>query len=74
MVTTLTFEDALLRAKKWAKISRLQFRDACYIIVQYPDENSKNTLPYLQMVKWENIFPVDLSCESIFADDWYIFD
>lgn len=43
--------------------------------VQVPDENSLNTLPYIQMVKIENgrvtRFPVTLSCESMFAEDWF---
>lgn len=37
------------------------------------------TEPYLYMEKWANgpgsetlRFPLDLSCESILADDWYI--
>lgn len=71
------FSEALIRAKKGGKISRTQFRDTCYIMAQVPDENSKMTKPYLYMVKkikdsnMEDRFPVDLSCESIFAEDWY---
>jgi len=68
------FEEAFTLAKEWKSIARVQFRDSCYIIVRYPDtaNNIDNTLPYLQMIKWDIKFPVDLSCESLFADDWYI--
>ncbi len=67
----VNFSAALEAAKKGLKIAREQFRDTCYIMAQYPDENSKMTKPYLYMVKGEERFPVDLSCESIFAEDWY---
>lgn len=72
------FSKALELAREGKKISRVQFRDTCYIQAQFPDENSKMTKPYLYMVKKvkdSNIvdkFPVDLSCESIFAEDWYV--
>lgn len=78
---TFPFEVALAKAKQGYKIGRLQFRDTCYIVAKFPDEGSQNTKPYLQMwkKKFQNdsdspfdAFPVDLSCESIFADDWYI--
>lgn len=75
---TFSFETALSLAKIGKKIARKQFRDTCYIQVQYPDINSKMTKPYLYMVKQKNnepiedMFPVDLSCESIFAEDWYV--
>lgn len=87
----LGFEYALYYAKRGYKITRKQFRDTCFVLVKTPDENSQNTLPYLQMWKKTgkkfdinaqvdndieedeyNVFPVDLSCESIFAEDWYI--
>jgi hypothetical protein len=66
----MTFEDALKEAKAGASIKRKAFRDTCYVRVQFPDERSANTLPYLYMQKGDERFPVDLSCESIFADDW----
>lgn len=77
MQETFNFETALSHAKAGAKISRLQFRDTCYVVAKYPDQHSQNTLPYLQMIKkvtdgTPNVFPVDLSCESIFAEDWYV--
>lgn len=66
------FERALELAKQGFAISRKQFKDACYIKAKYPDEDSQNTKPYLQMYKGVDVFPVDLSCESIFAEDWYV--
>lgn len=68
----MDFSQAFVAAKNGHKIARVAFRDTCYIVVQYPDEHSTNTLPYLRMVKGEHSFPVDLSCESLFADDWYL--
>lgn len=68
----MNFELALTAMKEGKKVSRTQFRDTCYIMAQYPDIQSKMTKPYLIMVKCDDIFPVDLSCESIFAEDWYI--
>lgn len=69
------FSDALRYAKEGKKISRISFRDTCYIVAKRPAvDKSENTLSYLQMVKGEDIFPVDLSCESIFAMDRYLLD
>jgi len=77
-----SFEKALSLAKEGHAIARQSFRDTCYIKVQRPDEKSKMGLPYLYMVKkltataetpgGYTCFPVDLSCESIFAEDWYL--
>jgi len=69
---TMDFSQALIEAKNGKKIARKQFRDTCYVFVQFPDEGSANTEPYFVMQKGEKRFPVDLSCESIFADDWYV--
>jgi len=70
------FGWALKQMKKGLEVKRVQFRDTCYVRLQTPDENSLNTKPYLQMVKrvGDKIerFPVDLSCESLLADDWLI--
>lgn len=74
MSILLNFELALTNAKEGKKISRKAFRDTCYIMAQYPDKNSKMTKPYIYMVKGDDIFPVDLSCESIFAEDWYVLE
>ena len=87
-IIIMNFEKALSEAKMGKKIARQQFRDTCYIVVKYPTLDSQNTLPYLQMHKKikefkgdlqtgsveirTEIFPVDLSAESIFAEDWYV--
>lgn len=68
------FSEALQAVKEGKKASREAFKDTCYVMMQTPDEHSKMTKPYLYMVKGEDKFPVDLSCESIFAEDWYIFE
>lgn len=48
------------------------------VCLQVPDENSKMTEPYLYMEKFTNNgvarFPIDLSCESLLAEDWIIAD
>jgi hypothetical protein len=83
----LSFELAFTNAKEGKKISRKAFRDTCYLVAKYPDINSQNTEPYLQMYKRNtvpadtmsvsrayNVFPVDISCESLFAEDWYVLE
>lgn len=48
--------------------------------LQMPDDHSKMTEPYLYMEKdsptmsggYKVRFPLDLSCESILADDWIV--
>lgn len=44
--------------------------------VQFPDAKSKMTESYLYMEKFQDgkrkRFPLDLSCESILAEDWKI--
>ena len=44
--------------------------DSIRVGIQMPDENSKMTKPYLFMQKGDDCFPLDLSAESIFAEDW----
>jgi len=68
----MDFSHALIEAKNGSKISRTQFMDTCYIEVFRPAEGSLITEQYLVMVKGNKRFPVDLSCESIFAEDWYV--
>lgn len=73
-VLMLDFSAALLEAKAGKKITRIAFGPHISVTVQFPDAGSKNTLPYMQMHKADTgaIFPVDFSCESIFANDWYV--
>lgn len=67
--------------KEGAKVYRLGWNNkSIKVFVQFPDEHSANTLPYLVMQKGEKEgdkstgdykrFPLDLSAESIFANDW----
>lgn len=62
----LVKEGKIVTRKAWA-LSPLNIR----MYAEYPDENSKMTKPYLVMLKGEDKFPLDMSCESIFAEDWY---
>ena len=68
------FSEALTQMRAGKKVTRIQFRDTCHVFAQFPDENSANTLPYLVMQKGDHRFPVDLSCESLFADDWKLLE
>lgn len=63
--------------KDGAKVARRGWNNpSIKVFVQFPDEHSANTLPYLVMEKGERgvgdykRFPLDLSAESIFAEDW----
>lgn len=69
----MDFSQALSEMKAGKKCARKGWRDAgIFCAAQFPDEGSVNTLPYLYMVKNEGStrFPLDLSCESLFAEDW----
>lgn len=72
----LNFGEALHAAKHGRAVSRAIWPDHIKVMVQFPDENSWMTKPYLFMEKEENgelvRFPLDLSAESIFAEDWSI--
>ena len=75
----MDFSEAFIAARNGHSIARVAFRDTCYIRVEYPrihdlEDQNINTMPYLQMVKGDNVFPVDLSCDSLFANDWYLVD
>lgn len=75
MDTIGDFSWALSRMKSGAKTFRRGWNNpSIKVFVQFPDENSKNTEPYMVMEKGEGEnykrFPLDLSAESIFADDW----
>ena len=75
--TKKTFETALKAMKAGYKAYRQGWNnDSIKVFVQFPDANSANTEPYLVMEKGEGDsrkrFPLDLSAESIFADDWVV--
>ena len=69
----MTFSTALDALKSGKTVTRAGWKNPKIVVqVQSPDENSKMTKPYLIMLKNDDIFPLDLSCESIFADDWVV--
>ena len=74
----MNFETIFPKLREGCKIVRkkwLDFEDTeIYIRVQKPDKGSMNTLPYIVMYKNGETFPVPLSCESLFAEDWLIYE
>lgn len=69
----MSFSSALVLLKEGKKLTRLGWRNpSIWIEAQFPDKHSKMTKPYLFMVKKNERFPCDLSCESIFAEDWKV--
>ena len=81
-IETFDFSTALNYLKDGKVVQRLGWGNPNITVhVQLPDENSANTEPYLYMVKEpltpdvkKKRFPLDLSCESIFANDWILVD
>jgi hypothetical protein len=58
--------------RAWRGCTTLSFP---VVMLQLPDKYSKMTEPYLYMKKAgldgeDKLFPVDLSCESLLAEDW----
>lgn len=68
----MDFSQALLEVKAGKYVSRIAWPENIKVAAQFPDERSANTKPYLYMIKGDDRFPLDLSCESIFAEDWKI--
>lgn len=73
------FDWAINMVKRGKKVARKGWNNPTIkVFAQFPDKDSANTEPYLVMEKGENDtykrFPLDLSAESIFADDWVIVD
>lgn len=74
----MNFSQAFEELLNGKIISRKTWPSFMSVKVQFPDERSANTEPYLYMIK-ESVngskkkrFPLDMSCESMFADDWFI--
>lgn len=72
---TFDFSEALRLMKLGKAMTRLAWNNkSIQVKVQVPDEYSKMTEPYLYMEKEGVVdtkrFPLDLSAESIFAEDW----
>lgn len=71
--TNLSFSDALHALKNGEAVTREGWNNtAIWVELQLPDEKSKMTKPYLYMVKGNDKFPLDLSCESILSEDWAV--
>lgn len=75
----MDFSQALIHLKAGETVSRKGWNNPNISVhLQVPDENSKMTKPYLYMEKSNKEtptierFPLDLSCESIMAEDWFI--
>ena len=67
----MDFGWALEEMKTNSKVTRKGWNNPhISVALQRPDENSKMTKPYIYMEKAGEVFPVDLSCESILATDW----
>ena len=81
-----SYSVALYLLKNGFKVSRKGWGwkgTNVYLQVQFPDENSKMTLPYIYMVKRvfaddgsfvTMYFPCPTSDESIFANDWFLLE
>lgn len=77
---TFNFSKALMLLKDRKTVQRIGWNNpSIKVKMQVPDENSKMTKPYLYMEKATkdiggeltiDRFPLDLSCESILANDW----
>lgn len=78
----MNFGEALEHLKangSGAKVTRSDWYGTAakpVVMLQRPDTLSKMTAPYLYMSKneGEDVFPLDLSCESILSDKWEIVD
>jgi hypothetical protein len=75
------FSWALMHMKAGRTVTRKGWNNpSITVFVQRPDENSANTLPYLVMQKGKKEdgtyarFPLDLSAESTFAEDWFVIE
>lgn len=81
-----SYSVALYLLKMGLKVSRKAWGwkgTNVYLQVQFPNENSKMTLPYIYMVKRvfaddgsfiTKYFPCPTSDESNFADDWFLLE
>lgn len=79
-IDLFSFSTALEFLKDGKAVSREGWNNPQISVhFQRPDENSKMTEPYLYMEKRGKLdtdlyrrFPLDLSCESLLADDWML--
>lgn len=69
----LNFGSALQALKSGRKVTREGWNNPeIWLEMQFPDENSKMTEPYIFMRKYDKKFPNSPSVESIIAEDWMI--
>ena len=68
---TNDFGWALRVLRRKGKVTRTGWDNKnIWLELQVPDEHSKMTKPYIYMVKYDDKFPCDLSCESLLENDW----
>jgi hypothetical protein len=73
MGEVMDFGGALNALREGKKVTRTGWNNSSiWLELQIPDEHSKMTKPYIYMVKGDDKFPCDLSCESILGVDWVI--
>ena len=67
----MNFGDAFLQAQAGSAIYRPSWNGKNqWVYVQYPDNHSKMTSPYLVLVQGENQTPWVPSTGDLFAEDW----
>jgi len=67
------FSWALRQLRTGKSVTRTGWNNKnIWVTLQVPDTHSKMTEPYLYMTKGGCLFPLDLSCESLLADDWVV--
>lgn len=71
----LTFSEALSALKEGESVMRIGWNGkGMWIKAQFPDNNSKMTLPYIYMKTADNnLVPWLASQTDIMAEDWLIF-
>ena len=70
----MNFSKALEAMKNGEAVAREHWLGKdIYVEIKTPDVQVDDlTEPYIRMTKGEKQFPIDLSCESIMAEDWSI--
>jgi len=69
----VSFSKALDAMKAGQTCSRVGWNNTdIKVRAQFPTKDSMNTEPYIVMEKNGKCFPLDISCESLFANDWII--
>ena len=72
-IDNLTFGLAIEAMKQGSEVTRSGWNNTNISLkIQFPDKDSKMTEPYIYMLKYDKLFPVEVSCESMLAEDWVI--